>query len=154
MRADDAEGVVDLVVAAGMFPAEESGVVRTLLDHLAAGSDEHHVCLVEEQDEHVVAVAYYQPKEPADRVWDLTMIAVAPELQGRGLGGALLGRVEADLQDRDQRLLVVDTSGAPLYDRTRAFYRKCGYTAVARVPDYWADGDDLVVFLKRLRPPA
>ncbi len=80
------------------------------------------------------------------------MIAVLPELQGGGRGGALLGHVEDDLRGRGQRLLVVDTSGTAQYDRTRDFSMRCGYTAEARVPDYWSDGDDLVIFVKRLPP--
>lgn len=154
MTADDADGIVRLVVAAGMFSFEEADLVRDLLDEVGAGSRESHVCLVDTQDEQVVGVAYYQPKEAADRVWDLTMIAIAPELQGGGRGRALLGRVERNLRDRGQRLLVVDTSGTTQYDRTREFYVRCGYSAVARVPDYWSDGDDLVMFIKRLAPLA
>jgi ribosomal protein S18 acetylase RimI-like enzyme len=150
MRPDDADGIVKLVVAAEMFSPDETDVVRALLDRF----DEGDACLVDEQDEQLVGVAYYRPKEPADRVWDLTMIAVAPELQGAGRGSALLDRVEDDLRDRGQRLLVVDTSGTAQYDRTRDFYVRCGYTTAARVPDYWSDGDDLVVFVKRLRPRA
>jgi ribosomal protein S18 acetylase RimI-like enzyme len=150
MEPGDADGIVGLVVAAEMFSPDETDVVRALLDR----SGEGDACLVDEQDAELVGVAYYRPKEPADRVWDLTMIAVAPELQGAGRGSALLGRVEDDLRDRGQRLLVVDTSGTAQYDRTRDFYVRCGYTAAARVPDYWSDGDDLVVFVKRLRPRA
>jgi ribosomal protein S18 acetylase RimI-like enzyme len=133
-----------------MFSSEESDLVRDLLEQFNAGSGGGHTCLVDEYDEQVVGVAYYQPKGPADRVWDLTMIAVAPQLQGAGRGGALLEQVEDDLRDRGQRLLLVDTSGTAQYDRTRDFYVKCGYTAVARIPDYWTDGDDLVVFVKHL----
>lgn len=154
MRPDDVDGIVKLVVAAEMFSPDESGLVRGLLDQYSASSDEGHTCLVDEHDEQLVGVAYYQPKGPADRVWDLTMIAVAPELQGGGRGSALLDEVEDDLRNRGQRLLLVDTSGTGQYERTRDFYVKCGYTAEARVQDYWSDGDDLVVFVKRLRPPA
>src|SRR4051794_34798402 len=112
MRPGDADGIVKLVVAAEMFSPDETDVVRALLDR----SDGGDACLVDEQDEQLVGVAYYRPKEPADRVWDLTMIAVVPELQGTGRGSALLGRVEDDLRDRGQRLLVVDTSGTAQYD--------------------------------------
>ena len=57
---------------------------------------------------------------------------------------------EQDLRDRGQRLLVVRTSGTSQYDRTRAFYSGLGYSEHAIVPDYWTDGDDLVLFTKRL----
>ena len=38
----------------------------------------------------------------------------------------------------------------PRYEPTRAFYKKRGYAIVSHVPDYYADGDGLVVFCKRL----
>lgn len=48
------------------------------------------------------------------------------------------------------RFLLVDTSGTAQYDRTRAFYVRCGYRQEARVRDYWTAGDDLVIFRKAL----
>jgi ribosomal protein S18 acetylase RimI-like enzyme len=95
-------------------------------------------------------MAYYQPKGPADRLWDLTMIAVHPNLQGTGRGSALLRHVEEDLRSRRQRLLTVDTSGTREYERARVFYAMCGYGEEARVRNYWRDGDDLVVLTKPL----
>jgi energy-coupling factor transporter ATP-binding protein EcfA2 len=47
-------------------------------------------------------------------------------------------------------LLLADTSGTAAFSRTRAFYREIGYLEEARIRDFWADGDDKVVFSKRL----
>lgn len=78
------------------------------------------------------------------------MIAVRPDLQGTGRGAVLVRHAEQDLRERGQRLLVVRTSGTSQYDGTRASYRRLGYAEHARVPDYWTDGDDLVLFTTRL----
>lgn len=151
LTAADTQAVVDLVVAAGMFTTEEAPFIEQMLTgYEAAARDEGHLGVVDDGPDGLVAVAYYQPKGPADRVWDLTMIAVRPELQGGGRGTALLRHVEEDLRGRGQRLLLVDTSGTAQYDRARDFYGRCGYQQEARVRDYWEDGDDLVVFTKRL----
>ena len=98
----------------------------------------------------LASVLLYRPEEAADRAFDLTMIAVRPDLQGQGRGAALVRHAEQDLRDHGQRLLVVRTSGTAGYDRTRSFYRGLGYVEHVRVPDYWTDGDDLVLFTKRL----
>jgi ribosomal protein S18 acetylase RimI-like enzyme len=58
--------------------------------------------------------------------------------------------VEQDLREQGQRMLVIRTSGTARYDRTRDFYKGLGYSEHARVPDYWSDGDDLVLFTTRL----
>ena len=144
----DGLAVVDLVVAAGMFSREEAGF---LPDELLPG-DGGGTCLVEEAEDGqgLASALFYRPEEAADRAYDLTMIAVRPDLQGGGRGAALMRHAEDDLRRRGQRLLVVRTSGTAQYDRTRAFYRSLGYAEHARIPDYWTDGDDLVLFTKRL----
>lgn len=151
LTTDDIPGVIDLVIAAGMFTTEETPFLGEMLSgYEAASQDEDHVALVDEGTDGLVGVAYYRPEEGAERVWDLTMIAVSPEVQGSGRGTALLRHVEEDLRSRGQRLLLIDTSGTARYERTRAFYGRRGYLQEARVRDYWQDGDDLVVFSKRL----
>lgn len=82
--------------------------------------------------------------------WDLYWIAVSPEAQGMGLGTVLLNEVEGRLAESNARLLIVETSSRPLYDPTRAFYKKRGYREVARVPDFYEPGDARVIYAKRL----
>ena len=142
--------MIDLVVAAEMFSEDAAWLVEGMLaDYFDGNKDEGHVCVIDDEGG-TLGAAYYQPKSAADRVWDLTMIAVQPARQGQGRGAAMLRRVEEDLRARGQRLLLVETSALPQYDRTRAFYVKCGYEEEARIRGYWAAGDDLVVFRKAL----
>lgn len=100
-----------------------------------------------------VAVAYSEPAVAADRTWYLTMIAVHGAGQGGGRGGALMRHVEADLREREQRLLLVETSGTPDFERTRDFYKGLAYGEEARVRDYYEPGDDMVLFRKDLADP-
>lgn len=144
----DGPAVVALVVAAGMFSQEEAAF---LADGVLDRDPDRATCLVEDADGRGLAsVLFYRPEESADRAYDLTMIAVRPDLQGGGRGAALMRHAEDDLRQREQRLLLVRTSGTAQYDATRAFYRSLGYTEASRVADYWTDGDDLVMFSKRL----
>ena len=48
------------------------------------------------------------------------------------------------------RLIVVETAGRAAYAPTRAFYEARGYRAVSRIPDFYAPGDDQVVYVKAL----
>jgi ribosomal protein S18 acetylase RimI-like enzyme len=93
-----------------------------------------------------VGVAYWHPVDAADRVVDLTMIAVDPMCQGRGVGRALMRHAEDRARSAGQRLMVVLTSATDQYAGTRRFYAALGYEEEARVRDYWADGDDMVLF--------
>ena len=85
-------------------------------------------------------------------VWQLSLLMVAPDLRGRGLGRFLLSRGEAAAPDgvADLRLL----TDAAKADNLR-FYRRAGYTVRGERP---ADGGPRVLVLtKRVageRPPA
>jgi hypothetical protein len=48
------------------------------------------------------------------------------------------------------RLIVVETAGRPDYGATRRFYEARGYRPTATIPDFYAPGDDQVVFVKRV----
>ena len=70
-------------------------------------------------------------------------------MHGQGVGSRLVEEMERRLQDR-ARLVVVETSGRPDYRATEAFYLVRGYREVARVPDFYAPGDDQVIYTKVL----
>ncbi|MBK4346061.1 GNAT family N-acetyltransferase [Lacisediminihabitans changchengi] len=148
---DDTAAVVALVVASRLFEEADSSFLNELFtDYFDSKSSEGHSLLVDDHDDVVRAMAYFQPMVAADRVWDLTMIAVQPDLQGRGLGAKLITSVEDSLREQGGRLLIVDTSSTAQFDLTREFYSTQGYAEEARIRDYWADGDDKIVFRKHL----
>ncbi|MEY4186129.1 MAG: hypothetical protein RIT02_1163, partial [Planctomycetota bacterium] len=51
---------------------------------------------------------------------------------------------------RGGRLLLIETSDQGSFERTRQFYRSHGYVEAARIPDYFADGDGKVSFVRRM----
>ena len=101
-------------------------------------------------DDAAQGFCYCEPEQMADRVWNMLALGVHPAHQGRGFGKALVAALEDRLQADSQRLLIVDTSGTDAFAATRGFYESAGYSPVARIPDYWEDGDDKVTFAKHL----
>ena len=49
--------------------------------------------------------------------------------------------------------MLVETSALPAFARTRAFYRTNGYVEDARIREFYAPGEDKVVFCKALAAP-
>ena len=78
------------------------------------------------------------------------LIAEHPAHQRRGFGTALTRRVEDTVVDRGGRLLLVETSGLPEFEHTRAFYRTIGYDEEARIREFYGLGEDKIVFRKAL----
>lgn len=149
--AEDLEAIMEIVVAAGLFEPSDREFLASALNEFVETSDESGAgFLLDIADGRPVGVVTWNPKVATDAVWDLTMIAVLPEWQGTGRGAAMMAHVEHELSRVGQRMLLVETSSTAQYDGTRAFYRRCGYDEEARVRDYWSDGDDLVLFRKRL----
>jgi ribosomal protein S18 acetylase RimI-like enzyme len=153
----DAAFVTQVGVSSGLFPAEASFVTDGMMSAYFQGKEEEgHICLVDEIESpeggrtERVAMAYVEPVRATDGTWELLMIAVDPRHQGQGRGRALVDHVECLLAGRGQRLLLVQTSGDDGYARTRDFYRQSAYDEVARAPDYYASGVDMVMFRKRL----
>jgi ribosomal protein S18 acetylase RimI-like enzyme len=148
---DDASAIIELGVAAGMFPATETAMLEKVLkDYFDGNLGEGHKWVTDEEDGEIRGVAYYAPDLVGDRVWYIYMIAVQPHCQGKGRGTSLMQYVENKLRSNSQRLLLVETSGLPQYDRTRQFYAKCGYEQEARIRDFYGMGDDKIVFRKVL----
>lgn len=148
---DDSAALIALAVAAEMFAANETAALgKVLADYFGGKLDDGHVWVTDEEEGEPCGVAYYAPDLMADRTWYLYMIAVHPNYQRRGRGMALIEHVENELRSRGERLLLVETSSLPKYDRARTFYTKCGFEQEARIRDFYAAGDDKIVFRKAL----
>ena len=59
-------------------------------------------------------------------------------------------KVEEEVRRRGGYLLVIETSSQESYGSTRQFYDKVGCTLAAQLPDYYAKGDDKLIYLKRV----
>jgi [ribosomal protein S18]-alanine N-acetyltransferase len=73
---------------------------------------------------------------------------VVPEAQGRGIGRALFDRAKEEAVGLGARAILVETSPGP--SRALDLYRRLGFAEVARCPDYWEDGADLLLLRLRL----
>lgn len=149
----DTPALIALAIATELFLPHEVEPLREMLDDLHAGHSgaDHRVEVwADDPNGPPVGVVYFGPNEMTDRTWDLLWIAVAPDRQGQGIGGELVRFTEAHIRAGGGRLLVIDTCSLPRFDATHAFYGKHGFAEVARIPDFYADGDSKVIYAKRM----
>jgi ribosomal protein S18 acetylase RimI-like enzyme len=147
----DTETLVTLTARTGYFKPVEVETLREVLDDYHEKECENgHRAFAWEEDGRVLGYVYHAPEEMTDRTWHLWWIAVDTPSQGRGLGGKLLAFVEQDIRDQNGRLLLVETATLPEYEPTRRFYLKHGYALVATIPDFYAEGDGMAIFAKRV----
>ncbi|MEM8637404.1 MAG: GNAT family N-acetyltransferase [Cyanobacteria bacterium P01_G01_bin.54] len=147
---DDTAALLALAEATGLFPPEALTFLRQMLAESFAASDDFAAFWLTDNQDGPVGVAYCEPERMTNNTWNLQMILIHPDRQGQGRGTALLQHVERAVAARQGRLLIVETSGLPAFKRTRDFYIKCDYTLEGRIRDFYARGDDKVIFRKVL----
>jgi len=117
---------------------------------LGAGPEGHYQSFTAVAGRRPIGWICYGPTPCTAGTFDIYWIAVAPERQRHGIGRLLLAFAERLMAARGGRLAVVETAGRDAYAPTRAFYARCGYEAAARLPDFYDEGDDKIVLVKRL----
>lgn len=149
----DADGsqILDIAARAGVFSQEEVDCVRDLWeDYLTTGPVVGgYNFLVDREGDRVLGFACYGPRDLTSGVFDLYWIAVDSRTHRSGVGRRLLTATEEAVREAGGRMLIAETSGTPHYEPTRAFYLGMGYTMEAAIKDFYSEGDDLAIFVKR-----
>lgn len=146
LRREDLPFVGSIVDAARLFPSE---MLEAMTEPYLSGKEPHH-WLLACAEEQVLGFAYAEPERMTDGTFNLLAIAVDPKLQCRGVGAALVEGLEQRLRDRGGRVLIVETSSLQEFAGAREFYRRRSFHEEARVRDFYAQGEDKIIFWKRL----
>ena len=150
-RADEAAPIVQLARDAQVFDGEEIAAVEELVgDYVAKGDASYYRFLSCRKDGRVLGFTCYCRRSLTRSTFDLCWICSAPDAQHQGVGGALLRQTEQAIRLQGGRLLLVETSSRPEYEPARRFYESHGYRREAVIADFYAEGDSLVLYSKRL----
>ena len=90
-------------------------------DQVGLGREEESLHLVAVEAERILGCVLHCKDEEGDR---LRAMAVDPELQGKGVGAALLARMEEELSARGVTEVVLHARQSAV-----GFYERCGYAA-------------------------
>ena len=152
MNCADKPSIVKILGDTPEFKPSEVEVAEELIDSYIrdpVGSGYH--ILVAEVDSTVAGYICYGPTPLSEGTWDLYWEAVAQEERGQGIGSMLMESAEREIIRAKGRLAIIETSSTPAYEATRRFHIGHGYEIVARIPDFYASGDDKLILQKRLR---
>ncbi len=150
---DHRDDVRQILEETAVFREDEVAVALEVLDaYLDHPGQDYTAVGAFSHDGKLLGYACYGPTPCTLGTWDLYWIAVSPETQRTGVGTTLLQEVERRLARESARLVLIETSSQPIYDKTRRFYLRQGYPEVARVPDFYSEGDDRVIYAKRIHP--
>jgi ribosomal protein S18 acetylase RimI-like enzyme len=134
----------------GLFKDFEIQVALEILDvYLYQDGQEDYQFYMASTDGRAAGYVCFGPNAVTEGTFELYWIAVDPLFQGRGVGRRLMEKAEKEAVHQGGRMMAVETSSREDYGPTRSFYRRLGYSEEARVADYYAPGDDKIIFVKR-----
>lgn len=131
-----------------LFPSEYLDEMISDYLHNPQSSDFWFTCVEKDTP---VAIAYCVPEKLTEGTYNLLALGVSKDVQKKGVGKEMMNYIENHLKSTDGRILIIDTSSDEAQTAARNFYQKIGYAQVARIPDFWREGEDKITFLKRLK---
>ena len=158
----DRTQLIDIISQGAGFRSAEVACAIELLDAALAPADpgersesdgyEARVAVADDdgQPERVLGYACFGATPMTDATFDLYWIVVGESARGQGIGAALFAAVAEELKQRGARIIRVETSSLEGQGGARRFYEKTGFRLAGAIPDFYREGDDLLVFAKVL----
>ena len=152
MTREDKLSIMQVLRNTPEFKPSELVVAEEVIDsYLGDPCRSGYHILVGELNSVVAGYICFGPAALTDATWDMYWMAVAPDKQGQGIGSALLKSAEENIREVEGRLAIIETSSISAYEKARHFHIRHGYETVARVPDFYAPGDDKLILRRQLR---
>ena len=143
----DLTGLKEVLDSSELFASEQ---LDDMISDYFNNSDSEDIWFTYVDKDRPIALGYCAPEKLTNGTYNLYAIAVRKELQGQGIGREMMNFIEKLLSDSGKRILIVETSSLDQYALTREFYDKLGYRREAVIKDFWNDGEDKVIFWKKL----
>jgi ribosomal protein S18 acetylase RimI-like enzyme len=147
----DRVAVRALVERTGFFHCNEIDIAVELVDaRLTDGVASGYEFIFADSADGLMGYACYGAIPCTTASFDLYWIAVDPRFQRQGVGRMLIEAVERQIAAKGGERIYIDTSGRDQYQPTRAFYERSGFRCEARLADFYAPGDDRVIYARSL----
>ena len=146
--------IKDILDDTGNFSDEEIKIALELIDVYLNDKEQTDYEIFTDEDEdgsgNVRGYVCIGPRPLTKGTYDLYWIAVNPGVQSKGIGSGLIKYIEDHLREKKGRLVLIETSGKPSYEKERKFYEKNLYTELVNIKDFYNVGDGLIIYGKYL----
>ena len=143
----DLEDLKKVVDSCELFPSE---YLAEMIDDYLYNPDTQDFWFTCVDNQKAVAIGYCVPEKFTDGTYNLLAIGVARDAQRKGIAREMTLYIEQYLKEKDGRVLIVETSSDDAQMAARNFYARLGYLQTATIPDFWKEGEDKIVFWKKL----
>lgn len=143
----DIEGLKQVLDSSELFPSE---YLEDMIADFFNNAETQDIWFTYFDDDKPIAIGYCVPEKLTVGTYNLLAIGVSQDYQRKGIASKMMQYIEKHLQDKNGRILIVETSSDDAQIGARLLYQKIGYTQEAIIRDFWNDGEDKIVFWKRL----
>lgn len=149
IKPSDVEGLEKLLKKIPNFNDAEVKVAMELIDITVNNPDQtDYNIFIYEEDGKILGYHCTGKRPLTDAVYDLYWIVADPEHSGKGIGKNLLEHAENFVKERKGRWILAETSSKDSYLSTQSFYLRNNYTILSEIKDFYAVGDNLLIFGK------
>lgn len=151
LTGSDREKIKRILESTGNFNEDEINIAMELINiYINDENQKDYEIFVDEEENQIRGYVCIGPRPLTTGTYDLYWIAVNPEVQSKGIGSNLIKYIEDHIKERQGRLILIETSGKPSYEKERKFYEKNMYDEIVNIRDFYNRGDSLVIYGKYL----
>lgn len=151
LRPDDRPYLLEALRSDRTFTDEEVSVALELIDNaLDSGEHDYSVRVADIPGRPAAGYICFGRTPMTASTYDLYWVVTHAQARGHGVASSLVKAMEEELVKVGGRSIRVETSQKETYGAARSLYARMGYPLLARFPDFYRPGDDLIVYYKRL----
>lgn len=143
----DVPNLKKVLDSCGLFPSEYLDDMIADYFNNESSEDIWFTC---SEDDQALSIGYCVPEKLTVGTYNVLAIGVSEQHQRKGIAEKMMHYIEQVLKEKEARILIVETSSDSAQTAARTFYKKIGYQQMATIKDFWNDGEDKIVFWKRL----
>ena len=149
LKPGDVSSIEAILKKTENFKEAEVNVAMELVQIVASDpQQEDYNIFVYEDNEKILGYHCTGRRPLTDAVYDLYWIVTDTENKNKGIGKSLIAHAENFVKENNGRWLLVETSSRDIYQATRNFYLRNGYSIISEINDFYSLGDNLIVFGK------
>lgn len=147
----DIEKIRDIVKSTGFFYDHEVEVAVELIEErLHKGPKSGYHFVFAEVDGVTAGYSCYGHISTTKSSHDLYWIVAHNDFRGKGIGKKLMDETYKEVKAMGGTALYAETSGREHYLPTRHFYDSLKFKLEATLKDFYEEGDDKLVYVKKL----
>lgn len=142
---------LDIAASSPAFKPSEINILSEVIDDYIKKPDDDYIIIDEMIDNKEAGFVVFGSASLTDYAWDIYWLAVDKAYQRKGLGKKLIkSTVDYALKKADKAILRIEASGRATNEKVLAFYQALGFIEGGRIPDFYSDKDDLVIYYKNV----